>query len=225
MIKKIWLAASYHMPSTYSVRSPASSPYHAQALPVPSSATVKLGLIRKSCELWGQTYTRNNLFHEIMAANIYVEPPEHVGVSLQLLKAFKGSNKTLMYREFCHAGGHLVIYAKVQKEFREQFEQLFRSICYWGRTDSFSTCMDVKEVRKPDLSNVIKPIQEISIENQLYNFECGIALEMLNEDLSWEDLKDDKKMAKYLRKSVLTFGLEVIERHSNSRLLQRRSLE
>jgi hypothetical protein len=59
MKKQIWFAASFHMPPTYSIRSPASSPYHAQVLPAPSSATVKQGLVRKSCEIFGETYTTN----------------------------------------------------------------------------------------------------------------------------------------------------------------------
>jgi hypothetical protein len=225
MNKQVWLATLYHFPSTHSIRSPASSPYYSQALPAPSSVTVKLGLIRKSCEIWGPTYTQNNLFLEIMNAEIYVEPPERVGVSLQILKAFKRGKESLMYREFCHASGNMVIYARVQKDRREQFKQLFRSICYWGRTDSFTTCMGVKEVSKPDLSNVIKLIHEVPIAQQLYNFECGIALNMVNDNLVWEDLDDDNKMGQSLRRSVFTFGLQVIERHNTSRLLQRRSLD
>lgn len=225
MANQLWLMAQYHFPSTYSIRSPASSPYHSQTLPTPNSTTAKLALIRKSLEIWGQSFTRNVLFSEIISAEIFIEPPASIGISLQRLKALKNGSQSLMHREFCHAKGNLVIYAKVNEEMREEFEEMFRSICYWGRTDSFTTCISVKVQRKPNLSHVIKSIDEIPVNQQINDTEFGIALQMNIDNLSWEDLTNERKMTRALQMVIFSFGLEVIEQHGTSRLLCRRSLE
>lgn len=228
MTDKVWLAAHFHMPSTYSIRSPASSPHNAQTLPAPSPVTVRLALIRKSLEIWGVEFTQDVLFPEIMKAKLYVEPPSGVGVSMQLLKASKTKDPSkpfadsLMYREFCHADGCLVIYLQVTKEMRAHFKRLLCSIGYWGRADSFTTCMKVV-VKKPDMSRVIRPLEEISHAERLQNLERGIALQAIDENISWADLCDNKALMNAIKKSVVSFGLQVIERHGTSRLLRRHS--
>jgi hypothetical protein len=129
-----------------------------------------------------------------------------------------------MYREFCHADGCLVIYLQVQREMRVHFERLLRAIGYWGRSDSFTTCMKVV-VKKPDMSRVIRPLEKISHAQRLQNLERGITLQSIDENISWADLHDEKALANATKKSVVSFGLQVIERHGTSRLLRRRSPE
>jgi hypothetical protein len=75
-MNKIWLAADYHFPSTYSCRIPMSSMSSARVAPAPGPATVRLALIRRGIELFGIEGVRDELFPTIRALSVRVRPPE-----------------------------------------------------------------------------------------------------------------------------------------------------
>jgi len=49
---RVWIAADYHFPSTYSCRIPMSSANCASVMPAQGPATVRLALIRVGIELF-----------------------------------------------------------------------------------------------------------------------------------------------------------------------------
>ena len=119
----VWLAATYHLPSTYSCRVPMSSMSSAQALPTPGPATVRLALLKSALELFGVASTRDVLFSVLSTMVIQIRPPERVALAYQVQHAFKASpsvglraahmSDTVIYREVAHATGVMTVYIAV----------------------------------------------------------------------------------------------------------------
>ncbi len=152
-----WLAADYHIPATYSLRTPMSSMSSGLALPAPGPATVRLALVRTAIELFGREYTRDVLWPMISGADIRVRPPERVAISDQPQRAYKGMaagkgavpdhgglRESLVYREMAHAHGPMTVYIAVPSTHSEALSQALMAVGYWGRADSLACCMEVR---------------------------------------------------------------------------------
>lgn len=117
-MEQMWLAADYHLPFTYSCRSPMSSPYSGRALPTPGPVTIKLALVHTAVELFGIRMTQVELFPPIMAATVLTQPPASVAISTQLLHGYKANDaghldQSLLYREFACAQDYMTIFLSV----------------------------------------------------------------------------------------------------------------
>src|SRR5258708_6789441 len=90
-MSRVWIAADYHFPSTYSCRIPMSSMNSASAMPAPGPATVRLALIRTGVELFGRNRVRDELFPILRSAAVRIRPPERVAISQQRIRGYKWS--------------------------------------------------------------------------------------------------------------------------------------
>jgi len=226
LTEKVWLAAEYHLPITYSCRMPFSSPFSAQCLPAPGPATVRLALIRTSIELFGIAYTRDTLFPAIRETAVMICPPVRVGVSNHVLRLHKASQSGLAesigYREFAQADGNLVIYLEVPAMLKRLFVELLYGVGYWGQGSSLTYCKQVYE-EKPKTEEVVRPLDEMvntSIGNQVTAFmtDCRV------KDTNWE-MVIGQESAQFLETRLFVFPLELCEQQSRGQWLVSRSLE
>lgn len=230
----IWLAASYHFPTTYSCRIPTSSQSSALAMPAPGPATIRLALVRTGIELFGIDYVREEFFPMICNAEIRVRPPDKVAISNQLLRAYKAaSSKTkssasrmvesITYRE-CHAEGVMTIYVKVTRDNQNVFKIVLKSIGYWGQSNSFTSCMEIRD-QSPKSGECAIPLRHLNTSQSIQNFFSCIVSDFRDLQVSWEEtqpiLTPNKTPA--LRHELFVWPM-IIERHGSGKLLRYRSL-
>lgn len=239
---KIWLAAEYHLPSTYSCRLPFSSISSALISPAPGPATVRLALLRVGIELMGRDRVRSHIFPTIRALPILIRPPERIALSTQVLRGYKvnekyrgkGGEKTNMttesifLREMAHAEGPLTIYIEVPEEEQQMWSQMLLLIGYWGQTDSFATCIHVRQ-DTPNRQECVRHLQEIlpisSRPLQSY-YSCTLT-DFRDQQVSWEEIDP---FSSVLRNNPLTLDiylwpLEEVKRTEAGKLLIRSPLE
>jgi len=226
LTEKVWLAAEYHLPITYSCRMPFSSPFSAQCLPAPGPATVRLALIRTSIELFGIVYTRDTLFPAIRETTVMICPPVRVGISKHVLRFYKASQSGLVesigYREFAHAEGSLVIYLEVPALLQRIFVELLSAIGYWGQGSSLTYCKQVYE-EKPKTEETVRPLDEMagaSIGNRVTAFMT----DWRKKDTTWE-MVIGHESDQFLETKLFVFPPEVCEQQSKGQWLVSRSLE
>ena len=226
---RIWLAAEYHFPSTYSIRIPGSSMANAKALPAPGPATVRLALIRTGIELFGISKVEHDLFPVIRSAEIRISPPERIAFSTQVLKTYKAvMNKSrkiqyqesISYREFAQANGNMTVFIAIPEEMKTHFVQLFYGIGYWGQANSFATCVNIL-CKQPDMNSVGLPLDEITktISDQYSSFVS----EFRSADLSWKSILPENDEGNPLKSFIYAWPLKISERRQGKMLLLRLS--
>lgn len=227
----MWLMASYHMPSTYSIRVPVSSPLCGKALPAPGPATVQLAMIRTAIELYGLEATRDELFPRIVECNPQIQPPNRVAISSQmqrLLKADDGGrlNIGIGYREFCHCEGFIRIFVQTPRNLSVAFTAILRMIGYWGRSDGFACCSEVAG-RQPDIGRCARKFEELSSKTGLNNYFCAYATEFIRPDICWAEVvpPDDLACKPHVRPQLYVWPLVTCEHQSTSQVMRFRSLD
>src|SRR6266487_6013068 len=91
--RRLWLAADYHLPATYSCRLPFSSATSAQTSPGPGPASVRLALIRTGVELSGREHVRDTLFPLVRTVPVFIRPPASVALSPHFLHGYKARSE------------------------------------------------------------------------------------------------------------------------------------
>ena len=126
---RVWLAADYHFPSTYSCRIPMSSMNSAPVMPAPGPATVRLALVKAGIECFGLEVVRDQLFPVLRSVTVCIRPPERVAISQQVLHAYKWSvdkrrrtivQESIIVREMAHACGPMTIFLQVPEVLRAE---------------------------------------------------------------------------------------------------------
>ena len=189
--KLIWLAATYHMPATYSCRVPMSSMNSALAMPAPSPATVRLAMIRVGIELFGLSITQNELFPIIRSAPIRIKPPGKVGISTQTLRAYKANAKgklveSVIYREIAHCEGPLTIYLNIPTFYKTTITTIMKVIGYWGQAHSLAHCLQVSECKpiNGECAVALSSLQLLPLENL---FACFVT-EFRENEVQWASI-------------------------------------
>jgi hypothetical protein len=140
---RVWIAADYHFPSTYSCRIPMSSMNSAAVMPAPGPATVRLALLRTGIELFGRDRVRDELFPILRSAVVRIRPPERVAISQQRIRGYKWSEdrqkretiqESIIVREMAHASGPMTVFVQVPLESEQRMRPLLHSIGYWGQS-------------------------------------------------------------------------------------------
>lgn len=224
MTQKIWLAADYHFPITYSCRMPLSSPHNSQCLPAPGPATVKLALIRNSIELFGLAQARDILFPVIRDSKVMISPPAQVAISIHTLRSYKASEKkgqtnlveSIGYREFAHTYDILTIFFLVPVIMKEHFIELFNVVGYWGQASSLAFCQRVYE-EKPTRQETVQPLSSL-VDMALGTRFTAFMTEWQKDNVTW-DIVTGLKSAKFLESMLYVFPLEVCEWHGLEHLL------
>lgn len=225
-----WLAAQYHMPLLYSCRVPMTSPLSGRALPAPGPATIQLALLRVGIELFGLERSRNELLPVIVGCFPLVRPPDEIAISNQLVKAFKArdsgsTEEGLAYREYVHARGNLTIYVPTLVHLVDLFTTLLRGIGYFGQTDSFATCVSVREAH-PEPGSVAQPLGSFKADRPLGQYYTSFVTELRDERISWEELnaEDGKSKSSALRTKLHVWPLTVCEHSGAGQRLRYRKL-
>ena len=235
----VWLAAEYHLPSTYSYRMPMSSMAHAPTLPTPGPATVRLALLRRSLELFGEAMTRETLFPILREMLVRIRPPESVAISPHLLRASKWSEErrarhprvqeSLMRREVAHAKGLLTIYLQIPASAETRLRAVLQAIGYWGQTDSFACCLDIRQASPPE-EECVMPLQHFTVEGRLQPFFSGLATEFRDPQLSWQEVTASPQLSKIrtTRQAIVLdlyiWPLVLLRQYDGNKLFQRQSL-
>jgi hypothetical protein len=151
-IPRVWLAANYHFPSTYSCHIPMSSMNSAAVMPAPGPATVRLALIKTGIACFGLEVVRDQLFPILRSAAVRVRPPERVAISQQVLRAYKWSEdkkqrkivqESIIVREMAHASGPMTVFLQVPEDVEQRLRAMVQAVGYWGQTSSLASYMGV----------------------------------------------------------------------------------
>lgn len=236
-----WLAASYHMPTTYSCRTPMSSMSSATALPAPGPATVRLALVRTAIELCGTAYTRDALFPAICRADIRIQPPGRVALSTQAILAYKESEwlsgdvakrdertsltTAPICREYAQAGDPLTIYIAMPDAYHDIVRQLFMAVGYWGQGHSLASCVAIQR-QEPVEGECARPLVAMADSSGLHGFVTSLCTEFRDATVSWHAIMPTRSTAAEhaFRIDVYVWPLIVAWRHASGTLLVRRPL-
>ncbi len=230
-----WLAADYHLASTYSCRAPLSSMSSGLALPAPGPATVRLALIRTAIELFGIAYTRETLFPTIRSATIRIRPPEWVGMSDQSQRAYKGRvnsekadggdhvRESLVYREVANAGGPMTVYIAIPHARQDDLTKTLMAIGYWGQADSLACCMGVHH-HAPRPEECAAPLVSMGVGQPLGPLITSIVSEFRNGGVEWDDVTPVLSgRSDAIRMELYMWPMVVSARHDVGKILRRRS--
>jgi hypothetical protein len=226
-----WLAAEYYFPATYSCRLPFSSPNSALISPAPGPATVRLALIRVGIEVFGKDVVRDRLFPTIRAASVCIRPPERVGISGQVLRAYKVVEKkghvsyqeSVVYRQIAHAEGTMTVYLELPLQERNKWERILTNIGYWGQTNSFATCLQVQE-RAPLRSECVQPLEGLSERNVVRPYFSCLHSEFRDANVTWQEVVpfDDvhtRAVQNPLKLEVYVWPLQAVKQDGRNVLL------
>ncbi len=228
---KLWLAADYHFPSTYSCRIPMSSAGSALITPAPGPSTVRLALIQTGIELFGLKITQHELFPIIRSASIQIRPPEKVAISLHRLRAHKWTTgnagkqdfqESVILREMAHATEPFTVYIEVPPCEEERFRRLLQAVGYWGKTDSLTYCMSITQ-HLPDSSICVAPLRTLQSTYSVRQFFACVLTEFRDQQVTWQEivpkLTSSKNQA--FRLDVYVWPMIVEHTLSRSKLLVR----
>jgi len=225
-----WLAATYHLPATYSCRVPMSSITSALALPGPGPATVRLALIRTATELFDLPYVQSVLFPQICAMPLAIRPPERVALTPHVLRAYKVDEKTQkmtespVSREMAHAIGPLTIYLQVPHPLSETFRQVLQMIGYWGQTSSLAWCSSI-ESSTPPREECVTPLRSFQRQAPVHPFFSCILSEFRDPSVTWNEVVPfiGRRPPNPLRLDVYVWPLIEVVQHGSGKLLARQA--
>lgn len=224
--QSVWLMASYHMPSTYSIRVPVSSPLCGKALPTPGPATVQLAMIRNAIELYGLEVTRRDLFPHIVAHNPVIQPPEQVAISNQLQRLYKADDtgkliESVGHREFCHCEGPIRVFMLSPSDLVGIFTAIFNMIGYWGQSTSIAICTDVR-VAEPVPGRYAVKLPDLPVDKAIRHYFHNHATEIDGSDVDWTEIVQPDPLVRKarLRSHLYIWPLVTCEHHSTGQRLQ-----
>jgi hypothetical protein len=199
-MEELWLAATYHFPSTYSLRIPMSSATHTRIMPAPGPGTVRLALIRTSIELFGLQMTHDQIFPWVRTAKIRIRPPQHIGISSHTLQAHKWDidrqkkrpviQESLMLREMAQTNDGMTIYISRAKGQEDQCRTLLQAVGYWGQTSSFAQCTTISQTA-PVKGEYAVPVSSLDTQHPLASYFLCFASEFRDEQCSWKEVVEE----------------------------------
>lgn len=218
--------ASYHMPATYSIRVPMTSPYCGKALPTPGPATVQLAMIRAAIELYGLDAMSHDLLPHFIAASPKVQPPDQVAISNQLQRAYKADDSGKLiecaaYREYCHCEGPIRVFVLTPPRLVDVFATLLTQVGYWGQRSSFACCTEVIEA-EPRPGWCATKISTLCDEKKLQHYFAAFATEIEDSNVKWTDLvpRDRSGAKSCLRPQLYVWPLVECEQRGAGRLMR-----
>ncbi len=231
---QVWIAADYHLPSTYSCRIPMSSANSAPVMPAPGPATIRLALIRVGIEVFGVEITREEIFPLLRSAAVRIRPPERVAISQQVIRGYKWSEgkhkresiqESIIVREMAHAAEPMTVFLQIPEDAEQRMRVLLRTIGYWGQSSSFASCIGV--TRMPPLPGEYAiPLNLLDDTIPLRPFFSCPVTEFRSDQLSWYDIVPGSgrpKMSAF-RLDLYLWPMITDYRHATAKLLVRSPL-
>ncbi len=233
-VSRVWLAADYHFPSTYSCRIPMSSMNSASVMPAPGPATVRLALLRTGIELFGRDRVRDELLPILRSAGVRIRPPERVTISQQRIRGYKWSEdrqkretiqESIIVREMAHARGPMTVFLQVPQESEQMMRPLLRAIGYWGQSSSLASCLGVTNT-PPVPGECATPLALLDGTLPLRPFFTCLVTEFRSDQLEWDDIVpgDGTPRTQALRLDVYIWPMIMDYRHGTDKLLVRAPL-
>lgn len=235
VLERVWVAATYHLPTTYSYRVPMSSSNSIQALPTPGPGTVRLALLKVCIELFGEIQTRDLLFPTLRSARLHIEPPARIALTTQLLRGYKVQVKAgtrairlgegIMYREIAHADGNLRVFLEVPVSLEPFYSAAFTAIGYWGQSNSLACCIDVRR-ETPVIANCVHRLRDLAAPVLLAHYFAAIASEFRDADVTWGEVIPEMMAANTtaIQLDLYVWPLTICERRGSNTLLRHCSL-
>jgi hypothetical protein len=228
---RVWIAADYHFPSTYSCRIPMSSANCASVMPAPGPATVRLALIRVGIELFGVDSVRQELFPILCSVTVRIRPPERVAISQQQIRGYKWSEarhkretiqESIIVREMAHAAGPMTVFLQIPQDAGHRMHRLLQAVPYWGQSSSLTSCLGVMSTA-PLLVECALPLDLLDDTAPLRPYFTCPVTEFYANRLSWEDIAPGGKMPKTsaLRCDIYVWPMVTEYRHGTQKLLVR----
>jgi hypothetical protein len=233
---KVWLAAHYHFPATYSCRIPMSSANHATVTPAPGPATVRLALIRTAIELFGLGFVRDTLFPSICSLRVLIKPPERVAITSHRLRALKWEAgekgkqdrvlESVVVREIAHAQGHLIVYLEVPLQEEVLYRQILQTIGYWGQTSSFAYCIEITH-EEPQPGTYAIPLSNFGGREPLQPLFLCLLTEFRKPGLTWQEIDPafHVNQRKAFHLDIYVWPMIVERKQNGSQILVHRRLE
>jgi hypothetical protein len=226
---RVWIAADYHFPSTYSCRIPMSSANCASVMPAPGPATVCLALIRVGIELFGVDIVRKELFPILRSATVRIRPPERVAISQQQIRGYKWSEarqkrepiqESIIVREMAHAAGPMTVFLQIPQDAGHRMHRLLQAVPYWGQNSSLTSCLGVMSTA-PLLEECALPLDLLDDTALLRPYFTCPVTEFHSNQLSWEHIAPGGKVPKTsaLRCDIYVWPMVTEYRHGTQKLL------
>ncbi len=231
---RVWIAADYHFPSTYSCRIPMSSANNALVMPAPGPATVRLALMRVGIEIFGGEITREELFPLLRSAAVRIRPPERVAISQQVIRGYKWSEgkhkretiqESIIVRETAHAAGPMTIFLQIPETAEQRMRILLRTIGYWGQSSSFASCMAISRAL-PQPGECAIPLNLLDDTVPLRPFFSCLVTEFRSNQVLWDEIVPGSGRPKTsaLRLDHYLWPMIMDYRHATAKLLVRSPL-
>jgi len=226
---RVWIAADYHFPSTYSCRIPMSSANCASVMPAQGPATVRLALIRVGIELFGVDSVRKELFPILRSATVRIRPPERVAISQQQIRGYKWSEarhkretiqESIIVREMAHAAGPMTVFLQIPQDAGRRMHRLLQAVPYWGQSSSLTSCLGVMSTA-PLLEECALPLDLLDDTAPLRPYFTCPVTEFHSNQLSWEHIAPGGKVPKTsaLRCDIYVWPMVTEYRHGMQKLL------
>ena len=193
-----------------------------------------MALVRIGIELYGRTRVRDKLFPLIRAVPVLIRPPAAVAFSSHLLHGYKIDEKkehhlfreSLLVREMAHAEGALTIYLEVPSSEEATWSQMLMTIGYWGQTNSFASCLQVRQ-EAPRPQECAIPLQAAMSSMALSSFFSCILSEFRDSSVSWEEIDPFMPPGRTspLKFDIYVWPLRITKQHGAGKVLVRMPLQ
>src|SRR5215467_4232207 len=227
---RVWIAADYHFPSTYSCRIPMSSISSALALPAPGPATVRLALMKTGIELFGLETVRDEFFPILCSMEVRIRPPARVAISQHALRAYKWSGnrhnmtlqETIITREMAQASGLMTVYLQIPISVEPNMRTLLQAVGYWGQSSSLTSCLSITQT-PPIPGECATPLVSLNPSLPIQPFFSCLVTEFSSRHLSWYDIlaEESRRKRKALRLDIYVWPMVIDYRHGTEKLLVR----
>jgi len=125
-----------------------------------------------------------------------------------------------------HAEGELTIYLEVPSSEEAIWSQMLMTIGYWGQTNSFATCLRIRQ-EAPQPQECVMPLQAAIQPIALSSFFSCILSEFRDSSVSWEEIDPFAPLGRTssLKFDIYVWPLRMTKQHGAGKMLVRTPLQ
>jgi hypothetical protein len=133
--------------------------------------------------------------------------------------------KSLLSREMAHAEGELTIYLEIDASDDAMWTQALMTIGYWGQTNSFATCLRVRQ-EAPRVQECVMPLKKVPSIPLGTFFSC-ILSEFRDSSVSWGEIDPFAPPEKTnpFKLDIYVWPLRIVTLHGAGKVLVRTPLQ
>jgi hypothetical protein len=124
-----------------------------------------------------------------------------------------------------HAEGELTMYLEIDSSEEAMWTQVLMTIGYWGQTNSFATCLRVRQ-EAPLIQECAMPLRRVS-SLPLHSFFSCILSEFRDSSVSWEEIDPFAPMGRTnpFKLDIYVWPLRMETMHGAGKVLTRAPLQ